>query len=162
MKTPVDGTAASIWKLNIPPQTPAQEASLGAYLIKSKGRIFHLLWDRWQLTVIHLRDLPGIKSAVKNFPEATHEIVVASIDPDTPPIDTDNPTNVRWLQPIDQMVQFEVPNDASALSLAEKLLQLITRGELSPDSDYRSAWQHLITGTAEHYRGEHGTPTDVT
>lgn len=41
----------------------------------------HLLWDRYAIGVIHLREEEGLPPAVKLYTDATHEITMYAVDP---------------------------------------------------------------------------------
>lgn len=157
----IEGCHAGVWKVNAPHTKPDHAASVSQWVIKSKGPIFHILWDRWAVNLIALRDIPGVPPAKKKFAEATHELIVASIDPSSPDIDVDNPKGIKWLRPIDHVIQFEVPSDAAAVLVVERCLEAVAHGELSPDQDYRAVWSAVIGALSAHQRGDHGDATDV-
>jgi len=75
-------------------------------------------------------------------PGATHELMIYALDPDYE-ID---PYEVRALEPVSVAQQFLAENDAEALGLIEKCVRKIADGSLSPDSDFRSIWRHILVG----------------
>lgn len=158
MRTPDKiGAATRAWTLPIEEQmakahTPDEVATLAMWLVEAPWA--HLAWDKWLVSIIHLRDIPNVKEAKKKYPEAEYELMVAALDPQHP-IDLDNP---RWifLQPVDLVEQFHGVDDAVAVHIIELLVDRVVAGVLSPDSDYRRAWQELLRSTVEHYTEGHG------
>jgi len=135
------------WKL--PLVSARQHAGLAHWLIQGP---FHPHWNRWQLVVIHLRDVPGMPAAVKDTPNMTHEFQIVSVDPSQPEIDPDAPSNIKILAPPDSIVQFEATDD-EAVKVAEMAINGIVAGKVSPDSDYREWWKQSVPNTVLHLRG---------
>jgi hypothetical protein len=130
-----------------------RHSTLAAYLLESPH--FHPHWSRWLLSVIHLRPVPGVCDAVIRLPGATHEIMIASLDPDhygdhatLPPA-----SGFHMLRPLDVVEQFIVPADQFAMRLLRIGVQACCDGISSPDSDYRYAWHMAIKETAASYCG---------
>lgn len=153
------GKSAKAWALAIKPTLPAHAATVAHWLIRSPH--FHPAWDRWVVIVVHLRDMPGVKPASKQYQKATHELIIMALDPEQEPFDPGTPpAPIKFLTPPDVVVQFHVERDADANKMCDLAVRAICDGKASPDSDYRSYWIANIKSTSAHLRGEHGTPKD--
>jgi hypothetical protein len=125
--------------------------TLATYLLESKH--FHPHWSRRLLSVIHLRPVPGVQEPVIRVPGATHEIMIASLDPEfyadhatLPPA-----SGFRILSPLDVAEQFIVPADQFAMRLLRIGVEACCTGISSPDSDHRYSWHMAIRETAAAY-----------
>jgi hypothetical protein len=155
MRTPdFSGVAGwRAWTVKNTLAKPDHAASVASYLLFCPGA--HPLWSYWNLGVVHLRPLPGVRPAIITRPGATHEILMAALDPDTTPDPDDVGEGWPWLRPFDLVEQFQVPGDEYARQLARLMVEMIMHGN-SPDSDYRRSWQNVVQATAAHYReGRH-------
>lgn len=143
------GSSAEAWKLPSPRKlaTKDQEATLAVWLVQGP---FHPIWDKWLVSMIHLRDIPGVRPAEKK-PGMTHEIVMVAVHP-TADVSVDEPPNsVPLLEPVDQVIQFAAATDEMAQQVFEEVIDLICRGA-SPDQDYRAAWNQVIPEIAQRMR----------
>lgn len=150
---------ARAWNLDITkaPEGPGKEAGITCWLINVPGA--HAFWAYWTITVISLKDLPGVPPAKKQYPEAEYEFIIMAIDPERCP----NPDPDRiivdgypWLTPLDVVEQFHGISEVDCRRLAEGAVQAILSGRISPDQDFRSAWKGLIAGTVQHFiEGRH-------
>lgn len=154
------GIAGRAWKIPHPKDGPPDwAATISVYLLNVPGA--HPFWSFWALSVIHLRPIPGVRPAVITTPNASHEFMIVSIDPDWKPDeivdDLGFSKGLPFLTPVDVVQQFIVGNDEQAAALAELCVRTVCDGHLSPDQDYRRAWKETIVQTAEHLRvGHHG------
>lgn len=114
----------------------------------------HPWWPWHLLCVISLCDIPGMKPAVKKYPEAEYEISVLSIDPETYPLDPDKPP-FKLLMPPDVVIQFHGINAAKANRLGELAARACADGALNPDVDGRAGWKVAIAETVDHLKGLH-------
>lgn len=159
MRAPdVQGGAGRAWCIPNRSTHPDHAAGLISYLLDVPGA--HPFWHRWALSVIHLRPIHNVRPAVIRLPGATHEIIIASIDPKWAPVeDMDDlgfSRGVPYLRPIDVMHQFIVRGDVDAVQLGTLCARAVCDGILSPDQDHRSAWVASIDATAAHLRqGRH-------
>ncbi len=134
------------WELPPPRPELGPDASVARWIVEAPGH--HAAWDKWVMYVIHLRDLPGMKPAHKRYPEAAYEFVIAALEPGNPvPYDGEAP--LAWMTPIDAVIQFHKVDDAGAARLLSLAVDAIVRGDLSPDSDYRRAWEGFVATIAE-------------
>lgn len=123
---------------------------------------FHALWHQWTVTLFHLRGELDGKPAELEFEGATHQLIIQSINPDANPLDenskecdclmmVDGVKQSIGLHPMDVSQQFKAANDAEALIRVDILMDLVKKGIISPDRDFRKRWEHLLTdcGTME-------------
>ena len=134
------------------PEVPDHQACLGSWLLNVPGA--HPFWEYWLVTIIHLRDIPGSRPAIKHYAEAEYEFGINSINPEECP--APDPDNVRegypLLQPSDVVEQFHGISDRDALRVAEAGVRAMVHGRISPDQDFRSMWSRLISDTVAHFR----------
>ncbi len=170
MRAPdVNGTAG--WRAwRSPTRSAEAPASLATYLLHCPGA--HFAWSYWWLGLVHLRELPGIPPAKLHFPEATHELMWAAINPEECPAPDPDAPPWPYLQPFDLIEQFQVQSDQHAAQIAYAVVRAIVfgypveitvagatlRGRASPDQDFRGVWAKTIQATAKHHR-EGGHPT---
>jgi hypothetical protein len=148
-----EGMAGRAWRIDIRPEDRVQrdqDASLAGWHMHCPHA--HPFWSWYMVTLIHLRDLPGMsKLATKNYPEASHEVVVMSLNPDHPlrePGRVQHPLN--YLVPFDHVIQFDGTNDEQAVHVIELYVRACVDGHISPDQDYRQAWKDMMRRTIEH------------
>jgi hypothetical protein len=130
-------------------------ASISQWLVNRPGA--HPYWQWWTVSVVHLRDLPGLKPAKKHYPEAEYEFMIFSIDPEQrPDPEPDDPRGYPHLVPLDVVVQFHGVTDRDAERICQSAISAIMNGLLSPDQDYRQAWKESIRATVSHFAaGKH-------
>ena len=156
------------WKLPASAQaTPDQAATISAWVVNGP---FHPFWSWWLISAIHLRDLPGVRPAHREFPEAGHEFIIVSLNPERgePDIeaieraeDWGDPSVARFLVPPDLVYQVGGISDEQAAQCLDLMVQAIIDGRMSPDQDYREAWKESIAGTLEHLAsGQHSSATE--
>jgi hypothetical protein len=144
------GAAGDGWRVARPAGGEASwAATLASWIVNVVGA--HPWWTWWQVSVVHLRDLPGVRPAHKRYPEAEYEFMIIAFDPETPP-DPDNRggDGARFLTPIDVVEQFHGVDDQQAAELCDRAVATILAGRMSPDQDFRSAWRVLIRNSVEH------------
>jgi hypothetical protein len=108
-------------------KTPDANASLCRWMMRLPGQ--HPLWSRYVLTMAHLRDIPGVPPAKKVFRDATHEIIVAAIDPDYPD-EHFKLGGVAMLEPINYAKQIQARSDQHALAVVENLASMCVERKL--------------------------------
>lgn len=113
----------------------------------------HPMWEYWLVSSVHLRDVPDHRPATLQFPGATHEVLIAALNPDHP-LPTGAGT-ARLLQPLDVVQHVTLDDDSQAVDLTKLVVEACCAGRMSPDSDFRRAWETVLTSTAAHLRGEH-------
>lgn len=145
------GLVAEAWLSKAVPERAEQEASLTQWLIKGP---FHPAWEYWVLGVISLEDIPGAPPAKKKYPEAEYEFMIVSIDPDCYPPDPDVAEGLKFLHPIDLVYHFDGVTEGQAMEIASLAVQAICDGRISPDQDFRSAWERTLDATVQKYKAE--------
>jgi hypothetical protein len=147
------GIAGRAWNLSgTSAKTPAQTASIAGWLVNVRGA--HPMWEWWMVSVVHLRPIEGAPPAQKKYPTAEYEFMIFSINPEKCPEPDPAKADDGYphLVPIDVVEQFHGVSDKQAARICEDAVRAIVRGLISPDQDYRSAWNRAIQVTAEHFR----------
>lgn len=150
------GPFGRAWTLAHTSDVPDHTACLGSWLVNVPGA--HPWWSHWLVSVIHLRDIPGVKPAFKKYPDAGFEFAIYSINPDKcPQPDPDDIANgFPLLTPVDVQEQFHGVSDRDAWRIAQSGIEAMVHGRISPDQDFRPMWNRLIVGTVSHFRqGKH-------
>lgn len=149
------GPYGRAWLLQDKSGKPDYQASCGAWLVNCPSA--HPFWHWWLVGTTGLRDLPGVKPAVKQYPEAEYEFIIFSIDPQAcPNPEPDDPKGYPHLTPIDVVEHFHGVSDHDAARICMSAVHAIVNGVLSPDQDYRSAWKASLEATVQHFRsGQH-------
>lgn len=106
----------------------------------------HPVWHFYQVSLVHLRHMDGMRAPVLIHPDSTHEIGIFALDPDSSPDPTD-PSTISRLGPPNLAHQLRGRTDAGARDLFQAFVTALGAGTLSPDSDFRS---HLI-GWLDHW-----------
>lgn len=123
---------------------------------------FHMAWHWWMLSVVSLKDIPGVPPATKTYPEAEYEFGIYSLSGEVniEAADKADLANRGYdiLSPADAIVHFHDCNDEQAEQVCDLAVRAIILGAVSPDSDYRSWWRKAIPNTVEHVvtGGHHG------
>lgn len=150
---------ARAWNLDLSkvPDRPEKAAMISSWLVNMPGA--HAFWSYWTISIVSLRDLPGVKPAQRRYPEAEYEFMILAINPETCPAPDPDDIVVNgypWLTPVDVLEQFHGISEMDCRRLAEGAVQAILSGTVSPDQDYRPVWKSLITGTVRHFvEGRH-------
>lgn len=129
---------------------PQDLTTLSAYVVSVYGA--HPLWNWWLVSAIHLRDVPGMPAAEKEYPEATHEFLILTINPKSCPPDPDN-SNYEYLVPVDVQIQFDGIDDDQVRELCQQAVTAIVDGRMNPDQDYRSVWNSSIKLAVQAIKG---------
>lgn len=136
LERPDWSATVSLWFITAPGQSPA--------------------WDKYLLSVVHLRDVPDVPPAKVNVPGATHEVMLRALDPTKHPTPL-NADTWKHLIPINFVEQVQLPDDAAAKELVELAAVAVVRGVLwaeAPLAGQTEPWRTSILKTAAHLRGE--------
>ena len=147
------GPAGKAWHLTIPsagPEDPRRQVTLDGFLIHAPGS--HPFWSWYTLTGCALRATEGLPPANLHFAAATHEIIVAALDPREPLPDVTNGKDLAWMIPLDQVVQVCLGDDNQARELQRQVVRAVVKGMLVPDQDHRATWKKVLAKTSEHLR----------
>jgi len=106
----------------------------------------HPVWSQYAM---HLYDLTseGSNPPVIYLPEATHEVLLCAVNPDTP-IVRDVPLNEQkfgHLEPANYGYQFRAVDNQTALDRLQVVVDTIAAQKLNPDTDYRAVWDALFS-----------------
>lgn len=152
-----NGKAGSARRIPIPPGVrPAMTATLGSWLIRAPGQA--AAWEHYQLSVVHLRPIPGAPEAVIARPGSTHELLLVALDSSRHPT-VDDLESLHHLVPINASVQF-ASTDNDALRLAEQAVMRVCDGQMPAEPAFPGAgqrlWTEAVDQTLAHYReGKH-------
>lgn len=116
------------------------DTTIGAYIVEAPYA--HGVWHSYFIAMIHLRDVPGqSKPPTINRPNATHEIMVAALDPNTPRTPAiSGHERPKYLTPFNFIGQLVCANDAEAKDILQKTVSDVTDARLNPDTDYIKFW----------------------
>jgi hypothetical protein len=136
------------------PDRPDWVATVSCWFLECPGQ--SPAWSHYVMWVIHLRDLDDVPPAHIEIPGATHELVVAALDPDY------NPKALRlspwrFLRPLNVQEQVQLPNDETARKLASIAVQAVVNGTLPAEPALSGAvepWRTSLIRTSAHLRGE--------
>lgn len=112
----------------------------------------HAFWSWWTVTLVHLREVPGVPPPHLKYPEAEYEFTIFSINPEACPEPDPDAVGHPILTPPDVVEQFHGVSDEDAERICLGAVQAIVNGHISPDQDYRGVWKMLMAGTVEHFR----------
>lgn len=140
------------------PITPDQGGTVASWLLDCPGQ--SPAWRHYLLAVVHLRPIEGVPPAVVNVPHATHEVLLAALDPAHNPT-PDDVTTFRHLTPLNAVEQVELPDDAAAATLLELAAHAVLAGQLPAEprlAGAREPWRTAMIKTSAHLRGEPHAP----
>ncbi len=104
----------------------------------------HPVWSEYFLTVVDLTTpLEGAGAAFLKDPKATHEFLLFAVNPKSP-VDFDEPADLEKLPPnlipANHGYQFTARSNDAAWARVNALVDDCMARMLSPDTDWRSAW----------------------
>ena len=140
-----EGVAGFAFTVDLPPADDRGSTDsitcLGRWNMKLPDQ--HILWDRYSLNLVHLRDCAALTPAAKESPDKTHEITVFAINPDFPE-EAFQEGGISILEPLNHVCQFAVNSDSEAYRIAEIMVQKLVDGEeLVEPSGIRNAREHF-------------------
>lgn len=125
------GSHGTAWPSGHTPST-----TLAAWIVHAPS--YHVAWHSYLISVVHLRNLPGLPKVVKYDERATHEVGVLALAPEQPPLTPGGP--IKYLTPPNYMEQFLAVDDDAAVAHVLRAVVDICNGDLSPDTDFRADW----------------------
>jgi hypothetical protein len=152
-------------EIDFDPALPGSETTVALWLLTGR---WHPLWQQFALSVVHLRETPTGPQPNRHFPGATHELMVAALNPKERPVGHLHSAETfaaggfaavgGWLTPIDVVHQFEA-TDAEMVQLAKSCAGGCLYGVLNPSTDdareaLREQWLGTCVRTLAHLRGE--------
>lgn len=174
------GSHGRAWKLDIPPDSdnPQYKATVCHYLVTAPS--YHPLWFQYNLAVVRLAKIKGLPEPVLQFPGATHELIVAALNPETGHGEAGHypehhtpacmngehvaKGNLSFLFPINIAWQV-IATDEEMEALADVAVVAVVAGQWNPETSdspdrIREAWNAGLTRTLAHQRGEPHAPGD--
>ena len=105
----------------------------------------HPVWHSYLIVCLFLRDVPGVPPAKVAMAGATHEVIVAALDPEQKRIPlNDYP---KMLKPLNFAGQWIAASDEAAAAKIEATVLEIVNGTLSPDTDFLREWVKRFSGS---------------
>lgn len=152
-----NGVVGRAWKMKRPEGGPPDwQLNVTTWIVNRPGA--HPFWSYWMVAVISLEPMPGVRPAHKQYPEATHEFIILSLDPKKPLPEIDGRLEgcrAYPLMPPDAVVQFHGLENDKVEELALLAVKAIVNGQLSPDQDYRKLWHTAVQQTVHHLKNGH-------
>ena len=145
------------------PDVPESAESLCTWLLTAPHA--HPAWSQYFMPVVRLRDgVPGFPPPKRQFPGATHELMVVALDPREGPSTPGNMSrfwdrgDLPFLTPGNVAHQIEGTDD-EARALAAYAAWGVTVGALLPETSgapslIRGEWKASLVKTLAHIRGE--------
>jgi hypothetical protein len=153
---------------------PYPEHGCGIWIVNAPS--FWPLWPQYQVSAVHLADIPGLPPPVRSFPTATHELIIAAINPAGGPQDANSRAgDLCLLIPPSVIYQFEGTN-AEAADLCVTACRAIVQQGRCPETmvgfmvdpetgepgdeplinaPLRQSWLDSLDMTLAHIRGHH-------
>jgi hypothetical protein len=146
----VEGTHGRAWRVTHPREAEDYPTSLKGWLVYQPRS--HPFWSWYMVGGVALRDEPGVSSAHKQFAAATHEFLIAALDPTKPLPMIHNWRQAAYMRPLDLVHQIELPNDYAAQEILDLIVERACTQGVQLDEDNRRWWQGSLDTTAQHYR----------
>ncbi len=127
------------------PDLAREDSTLAHWVVEAPWA--HPAWHSYAIVLIHLRPIPGGREPVFHMREATHEMWVIALDPETTRqdlIDGRKLPKSPYLSPVNFAAQFIELEDHLAEERIRSTVEQIVLGKLSPDTDYRRLWIKLF------------------
>lgn len=160
------GSDRAAWKVRAPERLlrPDHAGSLSQWVIHL-GQT-PVPW--WQVGVVHLRPIPGVRPAMKHYAQAEYEFLIIKFNPDNPLSGQPDigliEAGVEWTTPKPQFlarpeacVHFHGVTDEQARSIGDGAVRLIVESGTGPD-DYR--WRSYVANAVVDMNGKLGPTGD--
>jgi hypothetical protein len=134
------------WRARLP-EVASPHATLASWILECPH--LHPVWSYWLVSLVHLRDVPGVPAPTKKDPTNEHEICIFAFAPDHVP-DPDDREGWQLLRGPCVVEQISSLTDAQAMLVTERCVELCVEGRLSPDDDYRRAWKLAVPAQAQY------------
>lgn len=111
----------------------------------------HPVWSEYYVSLAVLETRFKSEDPVLLKEGVTHELVIFAINPDTPyggEEELKAGNRPQLLMPANHGYQFTAESNQAALDRVQSLVTLIEQKKLSPDTDYRFAWDHVFADGA--------------
>lgn len=102
----------------------------------------HPVWSEYAIMFYDLKERAGCANATIFKQGMTHEFILYALDPAKPLDFTKDlyEQPLAMLQPGNMGYQFRAESDEAAIARIAECVDLMDRGSLSPDTDYRYLW----------------------
>lgn len=127
------------------------------YLTATEGKPFGATWlitaawahPAWSQYALLLYDLttPADPAPVIHLDGATHELLLFALDPSHPASSAQamvEDGQLHALSPPNHGYQFKAESDAAAVARLQQIVDDIEARRLSPDGDFRAAWEAIF------------------
>jgi hypothetical protein len=107
----------------------------------------NLAWSQYIMVAFDLTSIT-VRPPIIHLPGATHEVQVWAVNPDFPlpeKFDEGSSYGRMLLHPMNMGYQFIAPSNEAAHSRLRDVAHAVATGILSPDTDYRSAWDIMFS-----------------
>ncbi len=112
-------------------RVPQQATTVDQWLMRLPGQ--GVGWEHFCLAVVHLADTPGMKPAVRRYPQATHELLLLALRRDPPPVIGDWRT-WKHLEPANYVRQFHGIDDGEIRKMLHALAAACVNGRLPAET----------------------------
>jgi len=152
----INGKYGTAYHLELKALFKSQEATLCTWFISiaKNHPCHHPFWDKYLLSVIHLRDIEGEEPARKDYPEAEYELMVHALNPEKNPTHKDRET-WQLLRPVNIQEQFHGVDDDQAAYIGELAAKTCIDAYLFIEPEgirgAREFWTKAIAGTIDHF-----------
>jgi hypothetical protein len=147
------------------PDVPDAAESLCTWLLTAPK--YHPVWTQYLMPVVRLRDIDGFPPPKRQFPGATHELIVVALDPEHGPYTAESllrymtgeeAGGLPYLTPANIAHQVE-GTDEEISHLAAYAAWGVTAGMLNPETGdapgyIREGWKVSLVRTLAHIRDE--------
>lgn len=162
---PYRGPFGEAVRLGLNPDLPGASTTVTWWLLTGP---WHPAWSQFVISVVSLADVDGVPPAKLHFPGATHELLVAALNPGSGVVATRHAPETLaqgglravggWLDPVDVVHQFTA-TDEEMVALADLCAQACVHGPLTPSTDdarerLREDWLTACVKTLAHMRNE--------
>lgn len=150
------GSAGTATEVRITRSPHPEYAAVASWFFTCPGQA--PLWDNYLLSIVHLRPIDD-KPAFLDWPGASHEVFLVALDPADSP--TTDPETWRHLNPLNFVMQVELPDDAAAVELARLCARAVVDGVLWAEPSVHGMsepWRSSLIKTSAHLRGEEHAP----
>lgn len=149
----ISGPAGKGWPIEIlEHDRPDTTATVARFFLECPGQ--SAAWDRYGLSIVHLRPIAGVRPAYLRFPDATHEVLLVAYDPSLNP-DPAVPSSWRMLRPFNLCEQVHLPDDRAARALLDSAAGRVVHGKLwaePPLSGQHEPWYTYLRDSAAMLR----------
>lgn len=108
----------------------------------------HPYWEWWLLSVVHLREVPGVSEPKFLYEGAEYELALTTIDPEDS-VTPDKPEGYLYLHPADIIEQFSGVTDDQAAQIGGLSSLALVDGRVRPNAE--KDWKQLLMETVHSF-----------